>query len=237
MEKMLIMDDDRPALLRLSQSVSKLYPDQFEIHLAADEKDIDIAYVDIDIFLADIEINDPAKDSVNGINVAEKMKRENPRVQIIFVSAHHKYAQDIFEAEPVWYIQKPFSEETLKRSVDKALINLNRYSEEFYTVSVGNEINRIEYRKIIYIESNKRMVRLVTESGDFKFYSKLADVKKELSDDFIRVHQSFVVNMSHIKKFDSNVITMSDGSLIPVSRSRIRESLNSYTMFLGRKLE
>lgn len=90
---------------------------------------------------------------------------------------------------------------------------------------------RIEEKNIIYIESVGHYVyfyvktpRMSPEVKVYKVRQKLTDVKDQLGDNYIRVHRSYVVNISYILEINNQTIKVklnNNNSIgIPVSRSR-----------------
>lgn len=74
--------------------------------------------------------------------------------------------------------------------------------------------------KIIYLESQRWSVIIHTEDENFKIVSKLGEEEKRLTaHGFIRIHQSYLINMQYIKKFLSDKVFLKDQEEpLPVSR-------------------
>ena len=57
---------------------------------------------------------------------------------------------------------------------------------------------------------------------DCRFYGKMNDVEKQLAGhlNFIRIHQSFLVNFAYIKRITFETVTMMDGKVLKISKER-----------------
>lgn len=92
----------------------------------------------------------------------------------------------------------------------------------FARVSKGETL-QVFYKNILYFESCKKIICLHTANGStYEFRGKLNDVEKELMGScFLRVHQSFLVNVFYIEVLNKGVknIILTGGEHIPVSKS------------------
>jgi len=112
--KILAIDDSVPALKLLTNSIAEAQP-QAEVYafskpselLAfAKEKPCDAAFLDIQMW------------GMNGLEVAKELKDLNPKINIIFVTAHSKYASEAFDLYPSGYILKPVTKEAVEREIE-----------------------------------------------------------------------------------------------------------------------
>ena len=121
--KILLVDDEELQLLRLENEVKKVVPSSATIlsfsnsskyiKECQDEK-IDIAFLDIEM------------PGMNGISLAKELKRINPLVNIIFVTAYNDYALEAYKIHASGYLSKPVTAEKIKKELDAL-----RYPLEF----------------------------------------------------------------------------------------------------------
>ena len=88
----------------------------------------------------------------------------------------------------------------------------------------------IPYEKIILFESRRHKMIVKTEIQEFEFYSTIEEILKTVPDRFVRIHKSFIVNISRITSADYGEMTVEfdDGSFAYISRtykSDLREKL------------
>jgi len=83
--------------------------------------------------------------------------------------------------------------------------------------------HKIPMREILYFESNKRKVFIVTEKGTFVAYAKLNDIEESLKQSkvpFLRVHQSYLVNYKHVEGQAYDFVVMDNSKKISISEDR-----------------
>ena len=97
----------------------------------------------------------------------------------------------------------------------------------------GSQMINVALADILYIESDKRLMRLKAGDAEYSFYSKIKDVEMKLDDRFVKTHQSFLVNMEHITRLTNDTAFLDNGREIPVSQSRYKEVRTKLTRFLG----
>ncbi len=180
-----------------------------------------------DIILMDLRLKD-----ANGIETVSKIQ-ETGRVKIIFTVGDLDDAKNVMKINPCYLLKKPLSEAALYEVMDQVMALIDAENEQSYTVLFQGMIRRVRVSDIFYFESVKRTVVLHGKQGDFVTYKKLSEVEEELSDPFLRCHQSYLVNMNQIESFCGNEITLYQGEKIPVSRVRVREAREKFMRFIG----
>jgi len=62
----------------------------------------------------------------------------------------------------------------------------------------------------------------------------LKDIESQIKrNDFIRVHQSFIVNINYVSSYGKNVLHITNGIQIPISRTHLKSAREAITMYLG----
>lgn len=111
----LLVDDESLQLLRLENACKKVLLDasfySFSNPVKAYEESknqkIDLAFLDIEM------------PGINGIQLAKKLKKDNPLIKIIFVTAYNEYALDAFKVHAFGYISKPVNESMIKEEINE----------------------------------------------------------------------------------------------------------------------
>lgn len=188
-----------------------------------------------DIIYMDIEIGND-----NGIEIAEMLKQKEYVYTLIFISQYNTYYRQAFEVQPFWFLDKPFEEEKLKRSLKNAM-SYYKYKKETLDFTFAKEFYRILIDKIIYIQSRERTINIVCVDGkEYKYYDKLSNVECTLRNKrkkFIRINRSVCVNMDYVTKVTSDKVNMINGEIINIGityKNRVRHEM--INMF-GREVE
>lgn len=188
-----------------------------------------------DLVFLDIEMPDGS-----GFRLLEKLKEIN--FEIVFTTAFEQFAIKAIRYAALDYLLKPIVPEELVAAVDKVrnlkekrtnqkqlevlMSNLNPEALESKKIvlSTSEKIHVVEMDNIIRCESDNYYTHFYFKDGGHLLISKtLKDVENLLQEgNFIRPHKSHLVNTRYIQNFNREkvAITLSDGSVVPVSRRK-----------------
>ncbi len=227
-----ICDDDKLVAGALAEELRDLYA--FDIAIVAFDTAFSLlTYIEdeknepLDILFLDIRLREQ-----NGVRVAMEIQEFWPEIQIIFSSGYPEYAQDIFQIEPVYFLLKPFDRESMKRAVDRAVRRMEEAGHEIVRICTQGEMVALRLRDVDYIESNRHQLKIWCGERCHELYGTLTSFAEKLPDSFLRCHQSYLVNIHKIRRMNADTIELFNGRLLPVSRSRYRqtrEALLRYT--------
>lgn len=68
-----------------------------------------------------------------------------------------------------------------------------------------------------------KKIRFITKDGKEEFYGKLKNVKEEILDDFMMIHQSYIVNQLYVSEYAYDCVKMSDGTIFSISMPNGKE--------------
>lgn len=219
--------DDEPLAARL---ITKYISDTPFLHLdgaysSAQEAIKAVIAGDIDIIFLDINMP-----QLNGMEFARIIPSS---ARIIFTTAYEKYAIDGFKVNAIDYLLKPIDYRSFLMAASKAVKSLEALRPAAIqptadrTIIVKSEYRlvQIPLRDIIYLEGLKDYVKIYLDNGEKSVMTlmSLRTLEQELpSDTFMRVHRSFIVNVSKIRIMERNRILFGNVA-IPISDSYKRE--------------
>lgn len=238
MLKVFICEDDKNQLDKINKYVESI--------IFAEDLDMDISLAtsnpyDILNFLESNNVNGlyildvDLKTSINGIELAEKIREYDPRGFIVFITAHSEmsYLTFKYKVEAMDYIIKDDYKEIKDRIHECILYACKRYSspsntiQEVFTLESDGQIINIEYDKIIFFETSHipHKIILHTINRRIEFYDSMKNIEEQLSEKFYRCHESFIVNTNNIKKVDKlkRTIHMINGQKCVASIRKIRK--------------
>jgi DNA-binding LytR/AlgR family response regulator len=109
------------------------------------------------------------------------------------------------------------------------LQELKKLNTSFFTVKTASNVHNVPLSDILYFESDKRVLNVYTKNEVISFYEKLDNVEAELKEkDFIRTHQSYLVNAQKIKSVSKDAVLLANGVSLPVSKSRASKVKDAY---------
>ncbi len=191
----------------------------------------------VDLLFLDIQM--PQLDGL------ELSRMVDTRTRVVFTTAFEQYALGVFGVDALDYLLKPISYAEFLRAAGKA----QRWFEsvaatspepepQARTIFVKTDYKMLQLRleDILYIEGVKDYVRIFTaDGGDVKTQMSMKSLEETLpSDRFIRVHRSFIVNLSKIRIIERNRIVFGK-VYIPVSDSykdRFMEAISRTSLLL-----
>jgi DNA-binding LytR/AlgR family response regulator len=175
-----------------------------------------------------LDINLP---NISGINYLKTLK--NPP-KIIMTTAYTNYAVESFEYDIIVdYLVKPFSFERFLKSINKiesspenTLPKLQYQSvkqvtknDEYIFINVDKILHKINLKNIIYIQSDRNYITVVTKELSLSFIDSLKNWVGYLKQGcFIQIHRSFIININYIEKLTGNLAYINKQK-IPVGKT------------------
>ncbi|TWI85793.1 LytTR family two component transcriptional regulator [Lacibacter cauensis] len=177
---------------------------------------------------ADVLFIDIHLPRLNGLDFIKTLS--NPP-QIILTTAYREYALEGYEHNVVDYLLKPISFSRFLTAVNKLKNNLpvsdiifsdnkgGTDEKQHIYINVNKRRIKIDLDEILFIESKREYISIVTREKTFLTKFQLSEIEKHLDKgSFIRVHRSFIVAKSKITAFTSADVDIK-GMLIPIGRS------------------
>ena len=178
----------------------------------------------VDLIFLDIQMP-----QIMGTDFIRTLKK-SPK--IIFTTAYRKYAIEGFELDAVDYLLKPISFERFLKAVNKVLqTNLDAPDSEYHLndsasqstqahlyFRVDRKMVKIFLHDILYIEGFSDYVKIIT-SGKVLITKQLISALEETlpKEMFIRIHRSFIISVSKINSYNSDIIVIGNAEL-PIGR-------------------
>ncbi len=179
----------------------------------------------------DIVLLDIILDEKNGIEVGELLNKEQPDANVIFVSRNPDYFKDVYKVNHSYFLTKEFEKERFFDAVNKAVESCKRKT---LLIETKTGVYKISINDILYMESVLKHTKICFINSEIKEYNvSLKSLEKLLPSDFVRVHQSFIVNMKYIESYDSQIVKVSGNYEIPMSRTYTKEAREKITCYLG----
>lgn len=151
----------------------------------------------------------------NGIECARILCDLNPKVKIIFATAHSEYMSEAFELYAFDYLVKPFNIERISRTLDRisSLIQPVPFEQEEkiakseyqdkLLVKGKESMSFIHIPDIILIQRENNATVIYTDTDSYSTSASLSELERRLDpEQFMRSHKSYIINLSRIKKIE-----------------------------------
>ena len=181
----------------------------------------------VDVIFLDIQLP-----KLNGLEFLKTLR--NPP-KVIITSAYHEFAVEGFDLQVTDFLLKPIEFSRFTRAVNKLLPSGSRTVEApaatpaptgrttpvrpYYFFTVNKRSVKIYLDEILFIESLKDSVTVHTKTKSYQTHYQLGELEELIhSDNFLRIHRSFLVAVDKIESFSAAEVEIA-GRVLPIGRS------------------
>jgi two-component system LytT family response regulator len=238
----IIVDDEDAPRNDLASRLRLHFPN---LHIAAECHSAEEATLAIARHAPNLVFLDVEMPGMNGFEFLESLKEI--RFSVIFTTSHAAHAVRAFRVAAVDFLLKPFSTEDLQAAVNRFMQHIEGHQNKHLDVLLknltGSENTKIalptssgylfaDVREIIRLESQNTYTTFFMKDKNQIVVSRTMKDCEEMMVEygFIRVHQSHMINLTHIKKFtrgEGGIAEMIDGSTVEISRRKKEEFLEA----------
>ena len=222
--KCLILDDEPLAIDVIDNYLKRLpHVESFRCNNAIDAFQI-LQKEKIDLIFLDIEMP-----LMSGLDFLKTMQAPPA---VVITTAYRDYAVEGYEHDALDYLVKPVSFPRFMKAFEKVLKYLQRNippveglesEKEHLFLKVSGKMVKIAIAEILYVESLKDYIKVVTPSNFWISYQTLTSITEKLPDDrFMRIHRSFTVAIDKVSAVEGSNVEIA-GKLIPISRDLRQE--------------
>lgn len=220
----LIVDDEPPAREVLKRYVQELpmlemageYGNAIQAMTALQQQPVDLLLLDIRM------------PQLNGTDFLKALR--NPP-KVIFTTAYPDYALESYELDAIDYLLKPVRFDRFIKAINKAFPLLGnkppneeatappeKKSESFVYFRADRKMVKVLLSDILYVESMKDYVKVFTPQQPIITKQSISSVEAMLPEsEFVRTHRSFIVSLSKIKSFTTELIEIGNAE-VPIGK-------------------
>lgn len=176
---------------------------------------------EVDLLFLDVEMG-----KENGMDAAKKIRTVNRDLLIVFATGYTDYVFDGYQVNALDFLVKPVSPEKLKEVLLRAKELLTPPTDRFFVLKNADGAYRLPWDDILYFYSDRRYIHLVTVIKTYTFYGKLNDIEKQVRNNFVRIHQRYLVNSDNVTFVGGDFVTVDNPACekLPVSRAYKKEA-------------
>ncbi len=167
-----------------------------------------------DVVFVDIDLN-----GESGLECAKLFVELNPKLKVVFATAHSEYMANAFEIYAFDYLVKPFNMERVvktltkikdgcvmdkdaKNSMQNTSVSLEQHKEKLL-IKGKEQVCFVDKKDIIMVERADSATNIVTKEETYRTSVSLGEIEEKLSgSDFMRCHKSYIINLSMISKIE-----------------------------------
>lgn len=211
MIKVMLVEDEEQIRHILKKMIEKL--DGFEVVAEAESFATALqAFTDYrpEVVFVDVDLNGDS-----GLECAKVMVKLEPKLKVIFATAHSEYMANAFEIYAFDYLVKPFNMErvhkTLKRIQESMDVGEKAGVTPMQTIEGDSEkllikgkeqLLFVDKKEIVMIERSDSATSIITKEETYKSSVSLSALEAKLPGDFMRSHKSYIINTTMISKIE-----------------------------------
>jgi two-component system LytT family response regulator len=236
--KLLIIDNEPNLRTAIKALLQAFCPEIVVIEMADGVKS---GLEKINNFKPDIVLLDVEMDDGSGFDLMQQIV--NPAFQLIFVTAHNKYAIEAFKFSAIDYLLKPVDPDALQKSIQKAAANIRNSNLQQQVEVLLQQLSGVQNKdrkivlkdidniwfikvnSILYCEAEGTYTKFFLQNTEPILVSKNLKEYEEILEPhgFLRTHHSFLANPDKILSYDKTeggALILEGGFSIPVSQRK-----------------
>ncbi|PHV71664.1 hypothetical protein CS063_03635 [Sporanaerobium hydrogeniformans] len=181
----------------------------------------------LDLIFLDIDMP-----SIDGLQVAQKIREQNQKVLLVFLSGIEERVYETFRVYPFRFIRKKTVGMELKECLEGA-INYFNENQDLFTFKSQEGTIRLPIGEIMYFYYFNRRLEVYTLNAH---YYSVSMVFKEVIEQFnnkgfVCIHRSSMVNVRHIKAINKLYIVLDNNQRLSISRHKYNEVFEAFTNY------
>lgn len=220
-----IIIDDEPLAIQVIENHLKNF-DYFEVvntfnnplkaYAELEKEKIDVVFLDINM------------PQMTGFDFLDNL---TDKPLIIITTAYREYAVKSFELNVLDYLVKPIPFNRFLKTINKihqqlhqstSAVEVGLQQEPHMFLKVNKKLIKVNLNDILYIESLKDYIKVITKLGDYVVHKSLTAISEELpQSNFIRIHRSYTISINKINSLEGNTVEIANRT-IPIGRNYLR---------------
>lgn len=159
-----------------------------------------------------------------GMEIAKTIRSKYKDILIVFVTSFDNYVFEAFDYDAMAYIRKDELDVKIESTVDRIISKINMNSKEIVFNNSEGQYH-ISPKNIMYFESLNHSIYIYDcKNRVIRITNSLNQLEKEFSIyNFIRIHSGYLVNLRYVYSIENISLILSNNTVLPVSRHRIKE--------------
>lgn len=177
----------------------------------------------LDIFMQDSD----------GTLTAKKLKKLNPRCQIIFSTTSREHAVKAFRLHALDYLLKPYTYAQLEDAMGRFEQAAGKFAH-YIELKEGRFMTRILITDILYVDYHNHYIQVHTPQRIVRSYMPFGEFSPMLSPygQFLWCYRNCMVNMDYVDTWESHDFILKNGERVPISKSQKKEIIQTYANYI-----
>ena len=217
----MVVEDEQEIRKILKKMIQK--QDGFEV--VSDCGDFASAITDFAQYRPEVVFMDIDLNGASGMDFAKVMTELDPKVKIIFATAHSEFMANAFEIYAFDYLVKPFNMERVEKTLsrisalsqvqspvceqfpadepEESTVKETEHSKDKLLIKGKDQLIFVDKKDIILVERIEGNTLITTADGVYRTSASLGSIEEKLDEkEFMRCHKSYIINLSMISKIE-----------------------------------
>ena len=181
---------------------------------------------DYALLVLDIEMGE-----ISGLELAKKIRFEDKRIPIIFVTGYDEYMQYGYDVSALHYLLKPVNKERMFQALNK----LSEEEEPIKSLILNSEdeVRRIQINNVLYVEADGHGSIMHTADEVIRLKESFGDIEKQvlLMGETVKCHRAYLVNLRFVSAIKNSDLILDNGEKLPISRRRMKNVQHEFLRF------
>ncbi len=234
MIRIAVVDDSKQDMLTLVNYI-EIYAEKHGVDLDVTKFDSGTRFIAEYTPIYDLIFLDIIMPNVNGMKIAEDIRKQDKTTKLIFVSNMAKFAVKGYEVDALSYLLKPINYTDVESKLNKAIALIQDAERETVIRLVGGSVLKTPVKAIYYVEVAGHKISYHFKEEVAVMNGTLSKIEEDLyRDGFLRCNNCYLVNPRYIKAIDGYDITMTNGDLVRISHPRKKKFMEELAVWLGK---
>lgn len=226
-----VCDDDKNARERLAELIKDWAADRkaevcLQFYDSAESFLMSWPEVPCDLVFLDVKMK-----SMDGVQLAGKIRERDKNVMIVFVTGFRQYSLCGYHVEALNYLIKPVSAAKLLPTLDKAYLIYNSRRNSFLIASKGPDQCKVFLDDIYCISMSAHYAGLFTADTSYMVRKSAKGLEEILPGYFVRCHRSHIVNIFKVERICRNTLVLLNQKELPLSRNNAKRVRDAFIEF------
>lgn len=229
-----VLEDEREIADKIKKYIRSYFENKqegtVEIHSYSNAFDLlENYHADFDVLFMDIQMN-----VMNGMEAAGRIRQQDPRVLIVFVTNLAQYAVEGYQVNAFDFILKPVDYNGFAMKLDRICKELeHRKDGRFVNLKTKSGFVRLNIARISYVEVRAHDLIYHADGETIVARGTMKSVASELEGHYFALCNScYLVNLAHVKKANKSVVMMT-GEELPISQGKRKQFMSELAKYMG----
>lgn len=228
--KIAICDDEQIYIDNIAEHLNIFSAENnidFEKSIFTNSADILASDIRFDIAVLDVEM-----DNINGIKLGSELRKRNPHIILIYVTAYRKYLDDALNLNAVRFFEKPLDPQRFYRGLHDAVKRIDNTSISF-NLKDQELTERISAQDIIFVEIEKRKTKVVTRDKEYHSDHHISFWQDKLTSTiFISPHKSYIINFNYVTAYERNYVILDERYKVNIARNKQADFYRKFMQYV-----